>query len=56
MLPVEATQVLSSLAGIGEIAKATFGGGGGDGKAPAAAPRRPTGPSAGPVVGSGPSS
>ncbi len=48
MLPVEATQVLSSLAGIGEIAKATFGGGGGDGKAPPAAPRRPTGPVAGP--------
>ena len=52
MLPVEATQVLSSLAGIGEIAKATFGGGGGDGKAPAAAaPRRPTGPVAGPGPG-----
>ncbi|MGH6784577.1 MAG: SPFH domain-containing protein, partial [Sphingomicrobium sp.] len=29
MLPIEATQVLGSLAGIGEIAKATFGGGGG---------------------------
>jgi hypothetical protein len=37
--------VLGSLAGIGEIAKATFGGGdsrGGDGKTPPA--RRPTGP------------
>jgi regulator of protease activity HflC (stomatin/prohibitin superfamily) len=45
MLPVEATQVLSSLAGIGEIAKATFGSSDG---AAAAAPRRPTVPPAGP--------
>jgi regulator of protease activity HflC (stomatin/prohibitin superfamily) len=45
ILPMEATSVLSSLAGIGEIAKATFGGDprGGDGKAPPPA-RRPTGP------------
>src|SRR5215208_2989612 len=48
MLPIEAMNVLGSLAGIGEIAKATFGddGRGGDGKAPPA--RRPTVPSAGP--------
>jgi hypothetical protein len=40
--------VLGSLAGIGEIVKATFGGEshGGDGRAPP--PRRPTVPSAGP--------
>src|SRR6187399_1885469 len=52
MIPIEAMQVLGSLAGIGEIAKATFGtdgssggggGGGGGGKPPA--PRSPTGPS-----------
>jgi regulator of protease activity HflC (stomatin/prohibitin superfamily) len=47
ILPMEATGVLGSLAGIGEIARETFGGsGGGDGKAPPP-PRRPTGPSAG---------
>src|SRR3954466_14589754 len=50
MLPIEAMNVLGSLAGIGEIVKATFGGephgGGGDGRAPAP-PRRPTVPSAG---------
>jgi regulator of protease activity HflC (stomatin/prohibitin superfamily) len=47
MLPIEATNVLASLGGIGEIARATFGG---DGRSPAAsAPRRPTGP-----AGSGP--
>jgi regulator of protease activity HflC (stomatin/prohibitin superfamily) len=47
MLPIEATAVLGSLAGIGEIAKNAFGG---DGRAPPAAPppARPTGPS-GPV-------
>jgi len=47
MLPIEAMNVLGSLAGIGEIAKATFGGDSrsGDGKAPP--PRRPTVPSAG---------
>ena len=46
MLPIEAMNVLGSLAGIGEIVKATFGG---DDKAgaPAAPPRRPTGPPAG---------
>jgi regulator of protease activity HflC (stomatin/prohibitin superfamily) len=48
ILPFEATSVLGSLAGIGEIAKAAFGG---DGKGPATpgtAPiRRPTGPAAG---------
>jgi regulator of protease activity HflC (stomatin/prohibitin superfamily) len=44
MLPIEAVNVLGSLAGIGEIARETFGGG--DGKAPPA-PRRPTGPAAG---------
>jgi regulator of protease activity HflC (stomatin/prohibitin superfamily) len=44
MLPIEATGVLGALAGIGEIARATFGG---DGKPPAPAPRRPTVPPAG---------
>ena len=42
MLPIEAMNVLGSLAGIGEIAKATFGS---DDKAPPA--RRPTGPTTG---------
>jgi regulator of protease activity HflC (stomatin/prohibitin superfamily) len=48
MLPIEAMNVLGSLAGIGEIVKSTFGGDGrsGDGKAPPA-PRRPTVPPAG---------
>jgi regulator of protease activity HflC (stomatin/prohibitin superfamily) len=48
ILPMEATSVLGSLAGIGEIAKATFGSdhGGTPGVAPP--PRRPTGP---PAVG-----
>jgi regulator of protease activity HflC (stomatin/prohibitin superfamily) len=42
ILPMEATSVLGSLAGIGEIARATFG------ETPlAAAPRRPTGPATG---------
>src|SRR5262249_44553196 len=52
IIPMEATSVLSSLAGIGEIAKATFGGpdGGGDGSRPPA-PRKPTGPAAGPSTG-----
>ncbi|MGD9846938.1 MAG: SPFH domain-containing protein [Variibacter sp.] len=47
MLPIEATNVLGSLAGIGEIARATFGDAG---AAPAgsAAVRRPTVPPAGP--------
>jgi regulator of protease activity HflC (stomatin/prohibitin superfamily) len=47
ILPMEATSVLGSLAGIGEIAKATFGGDpkSGDGKAPP--PRRPTVPTTG---------
>ncbi len=45
MLPIEATNVLASLGGIGEIARATFGG---DGRPPAApAQRRPTGPAGG---------
>jgi len=49
IIPMEATSVLSSLAGIGEIAKATFGtGGGGDGAAP---PRRPSTPPTGPASG-----
>jgi hypothetical protein len=41
--------VLGSLAGIGEIAKATFGGDG-KGGAPATSPRRPTVPAAGTTV------
>jgi regulator of protease activity HflC (stomatin/prohibitin superfamily) len=49
IVPMEATSVLGSLAGIGEIAKATFGTGGGpdggDGGRPA--PRKPTGPTSG---------
>jgi regulator of protease activity HflC (stomatin/prohibitin superfamily) len=46
MMPIEATSVLGSLAGIAEIAKSAFGSDhhGGDGKAPPPA-RRPTGPS-----------
>jgi regulator of protease activity HflC (stomatin/prohibitin superfamily) len=44
MLPIEATAVLGSLAGIAEIAKDTFGG---DGKGSASTPRRPTVPPAG---------
>jgi regulator of protease activity HflC (stomatin/prohibitin superfamily) len=49
IVPMEATAVLGSLAGIGEIAKATFGGGsdGGGGSKPAPAPRKPTGPATG---------
>ena len=42
LLPIEATGVLGSLAGIAEIAKATFGDGSG------MPPRRPTVPPAGP--------
>jgi len=46
MIPIEAMQVLGSLAGIGEIAKATFGGDGGAAPPPAARslvpPSRPT--------------
>jgi regulator of protease activity HflC (stomatin/prohibitin superfamily) len=47
ILPMEATSVLGSLAGIAEIAKQTFGGDprSGDGKAPP--PRRPTVPTTG---------
>jgi regulator of protease activity HflC (stomatin/prohibitin superfamily) len=44
ILPMEATSVLGSLAGIAEIAKASFGG---DGNSGAPAPRRPTGPPVG---------
>jgi regulator of protease activity HflC (stomatin/prohibitin superfamily) len=51
IIPMEATSVLGSLAGIAEIAKEAFGGGGhsgGDGKAPPTSPpRRPTVPGAG---------
>jgi regulator of protease activity HflC (stomatin/prohibitin superfamily) len=43
MLPIEATNVLASLGGIGEIARQTFGGDRSPGVA-APAPRRPTGP------------
>jgi regulator of protease activity HflC (stomatin/prohibitin superfamily) len=49
IVPMEATSVLGSLAGIGEIAKATFGdggAGGGDGTRPPS-PRKPTGPATG---------
>jgi regulator of protease activity HflC (stomatin/prohibitin superfamily) len=47
IVPMEATAVLGSLAGLGEIAKATFGGGDSGGGAPKTvppAPRRPSGP------------
>jgi regulator of protease activity HflC (stomatin/prohibitin superfamily) len=47
MLPIEAMNVLGSLAGIGEIVKATFGGDGAGG-ASAAPARRATVPAAGP--------
>jgi regulator of protease activity HflC (stomatin/prohibitin superfamily) len=46
MLPIEAMNVLGSLAGIGEIAKETFGLDG-KGGSPTPSPRRPTGPTAG---------
>ena len=49
MLPMEAVNVLGSLAGIGEIAKATFGPDGRSGS-PSPAPRRPTGPPTGSAV------
>ena len=49
MLPIEAMNVLGSLAGIGEIVKATFGGGDNKGGAPAPPARRPTVPPAGPA-------
>jgi regulator of protease activity HflC (stomatin/prohibitin superfamily) len=49
MLPIEAVNVLGSLAGIGEIAKATFGLDG-RGSSPASPPRRPTGPPTGAAV------
>ena len=45
MLPIEATSVLATLGGIGEIAKATFGGAPSD--SGGSAPPRPTGPIAG---------
>jgi regulator of protease activity HflC (stomatin/prohibitin superfamily) len=48
MIPIEAMQVIGSLAGIGEIAKATFGGDGGAAPPPA---RRPSVPSSGPAGG-----
>jgi regulator of protease activity HflC (stomatin/prohibitin superfamily) len=51
ILPMEATNVLGALAGIGEIARATFGDGAGGGTTPSAPPRRPTGPAAGPTSG-----
>ena len=46
MLPIEATSVLGSLAGIGEIAKATFGE---SAASAAAAARRGSVPNAGPT-------
>src|SRR6476661_629377 len=48
IIPMEASSVLGSLAGIGEIARATFGtdgsGGGGNSKTVPATPRKPSGP------------
>jgi regulator of protease activity HflC (stomatin/prohibitin superfamily) len=49
MLPIEAMNVLGSLAGIGEIAKSAFGGNGAAG-APVTPARRPSVPTAGPPV------
>jgi regulator of protease activity HflC (stomatin/prohibitin superfamily) len=50
IIPMEASSVLGSLAGIGEIAKATFGsdggGGGGNSKTVPTTPRKPGGPTA----------
>src|SRR5947209_5734427 len=49
IIPMEASSVLGSLAGIGEIAKATFGsdgGGGGNSKTVPPTPRKPTPPAA----------
>jgi hypothetical protein len=46
VLPMEATAVIGSLAGIAEIAKSTFGGGDGDGQPkPPKPPRAPNQPS-----------
>jgi hypothetical protein len=50
IIPMESSAVLGSLAGIGEIAKATFGDGGagpGGGDGGTRPPRKPTGPAAG---------
>src|SRR5437588_393488 len=48
IIPMEASSVLGSLAGVGEIAKATFGtdgsGGGGNSKTVPSTPRKPSGP------------
>src|SRR3954464_13809260 len=48
IIPMEASSILGSLAGIGEIAKATFGsdgsGGGGNSKTVPSTPRKPSGP------------
>src|ERR1044072_2149939 len=50
IIPMEASSVLGSIAGIGEIAKATFGtdgsGGGGHNKTVPSTPRKPSGPNA----------
>jgi len=50
---MEASSVLGSLAGIGEIAKATFGpdgsGGGGNSKTVPSSPRKPSGPTTTPA-------
>jgi regulator of protease activity HflC (stomatin/prohibitin superfamily) len=51
ILPMEATNVLGALAGIGEIARATFGDDGDGRGTPTSPPRRPTGPAAGPTGG-----
>ncbi len=50
LLPMETTAVLGSLAGIGEIAKATFGGGPGGSTGPGDGGSRPTRPTPGPSV------
>ena len=55
IVPMEASAVLGSLAGIGEIARATFGSdgtGSSGGGSPRPAPRNPTGPATGSPTGS----
>jgi regulator of protease activity HflC (stomatin/prohibitin superfamily) len=47
IIPMEASSVLGSLAGIGEIARATFGSGDSGGGGTPPAPRKPTGPTTG---------
>lgn len=60
MLPIETSNVLASLAGIAEIAKETFGDGGGDGASPtrrgSSPARRSASPPTGPAIAPPPTS